>query len=73
MRRRTGGIIPSGSVYFSSVTERAARRQINVKIKAGETKSVIAVLDRPEKKLGEKFRPVFRAITADNGPEFVGR
>jgi len=37
----------------------------------GTMASVVAVLDKPEKKLGtENFRRIFSTITVDNGSEF---
>ena len=54
-----------------ALTERATRNQINIKIKNGETASVIAALDALERKLGAAFPNVFRSITVDNGSEFA--
>ncbi len=54
-----------------ALTERATRYQINLKIKNGETESVVAALDALERKLGEMFPTVFRSITVDNGSEFM--
>lgn len=53
------------------ITERATRNQINIKIKNGETASVVAALDALERKLGTMFPIVFRSITVDNGSEFA--
>ena len=53
------------------ITERATRNQINIKIKNGETASVVAALDALERKLGDLFPVVFRSITVDNGSEFA--
>ncbi len=54
-----------------ALTERATRNQINLKIKNGETVSVVAALDALEQKLGAAFPTVFRSITVDNGSEFA--
>lgn len=54
-----------------ALTERATRDQINLKIKNGETESVVAALDALERKLGKMFPVVFRSITVDNGSEFA--
>lgn len=51
-----------------ALTERATRNQINLKIKNGETVSVVAALDALEQKLGAAFPTVFRSITVDNAP-----
>ena len=53
------------------LTERATRNQINIKIKNGETATVVAALDALERKLGKMFPIVFRSITVDNGSEFA--
>ena len=54
-----------------ALTERATRGQINLKIKNGETATVVAALDTLERKLGAAFSIVFRSITVDNGSEFA--
>lgn len=54
-----------------AITERATREQINLKIKNGETASVVAALDALERKLGDLFPVVFKSITVDNGSEFA--
>lgn len=54
-----------------ALTERATRNQINLKIKNGETATVVAALDTLEKKLGATFSTVFQTITVDNGSEFA--
>ena len=53
------------------ITERATRNQINIKLKNGETASVVAALDALERKLGDLFPVVFQSITVDNGSEFA--
>lgn len=54
-----------------ALTERATRNQINLKIKNGETATVVAALDTLERKLGAAFSSVFQTITVDNGSEFA--
>ena len=54
-----------------ALTGRVTRNQINIKIKTGEAKMVVAALDRLERKLGDLFPVVFRSITVDNGSEFA--
>ena len=54
-----------------ALTGRVTRNQINIKIKTGEAKMVVAALDRLERKLGALFPVVFRSITVDNGSEFA--
>jgi len=53
------------------MTERSGRRELIWKIPSKEQKYVIAVLDRLERKLGRKFREIFKSITMDNGSEFL--
>ena len=53
------------------LTERLSRREIILRIRDGKTESVVAALDKLEKKWGtRRFRKVFRTITVDNGSEF---
>lgn len=54
-----------------AMTERATRYQINLKIKNGETATVVAALGALERKLGAAFSTVFQTITVDNGSEFA--
>ena len=54
-----------------ALTERATRYQINIKIKNGETATVVAALGTLERKLGTMFSTVFQTITVDNGSEFA--
>lgn len=54
-----------------ALTERATRYQINLKIKNGETATVVAALDALERKLGAAFSSIFQTITVDNGSEFA--
>jgi len=53
------------------LTERHSRRELIWKIPSKEQKYVIAVLDRLERRLGRKFREIFKSITMDNGSEFL--
>lgn len=53
------------------LTERLSRREIILRIRDGKAESVVAALDKLEKKWGaRRFRKVFRTITVDNGSEF---
>ena len=52
------------------LTERKARKEIMVKMKDKTTGSVVAALDRLERKYGKLFSKVFQTITVDNGTEF---
>ena len=52
------------------LTERKARKEIMVKMKDKTTGSVVAALDRLERRYGKLFSKVFQTITVDNGTEF---
>lgn len=52
------------------LTERKTRNEIIVKLADQTSKSVVAALDRLEKKWGSMFSKVFKSITVDNGVEF---
>lgn len=53
------------------LTERKTRHEIVELLKDGTTKSVVAALDRIERRAGPRaFREIFRTITVDNGSEF---
>lgn len=53
------------------LTARKTRKEIVMKIPDGTTKSVVAALNRLERKLGtQTFRRLFATITVDNGSEF---
>lgn len=52
------------------LSERKARKEIMVKMKDKTTGSVVAALDRLERKYGKLFSKVFQTITVDNGTEF---
>lgn len=60
-----------GSKALFVLTERLTRREIIVKIKDRTAHSVVAALDRIERRFGTKlFSKVFQTITFDNGVEF---
>lgn len=52
------------------LSERKARKEIIVKMKDKTADSVVAALDRLERKYGAMFSKVFQTITVDNGAEF---
>lgn len=53
------------------LTERKTRNEIIEKVKDHTSDEVVRVLDKIERKLGEKvFREKFKTITVDNGTEF---
>lgn len=52
------------------LSERKARKEIIIKMKDKTTGSVVAALDRLERKYGKLFSKVFQTITVDNGTEF---
>ena len=53
------------------LTARKTRKEIVMKIPDGTTKSVVAALNRLERRLGtQTFRRLFTTITVDNGSEF---
>ncbi len=56
---------------FLTMTERMTRADLMFLMPDGTMASVVAVLDRLERKLGtENFRRIFSTITVDNGSEF---
>ena len=52
------------------LTERLTRYPIIVWVPDHTMESVVRALDRMERRMGAKFREVFRSITVDNGCEF---
>jgi len=64
-------VVGSGRACLLVLTERHGRHELIFKIPNKEQKYVIEVLDRLERKLGRKFREIFKSITMDNGPEFL--
>jgi IS30 family transposase len=51
------------------LTERKSRTQLIRSMPDGSSASVVAELDKLERKLGGLFPMIFKSITADNGPE----
>lgn len=52
------------------LSERKARKEIIIKIKDKTADSVVAALDRLERRFGAVFYTMFQTITVDNGSEF---
>ena len=52
------------------LTERLTRLGIVIRVPDHTAASVVRALDRLERKLGKKFRKIFKSITVDNGSEF---
>jgi len=59
----------SGSLLV--LTERARRRELIYQLADKKQSSVIAVLDRLERRYKGKFKEIFKTITCDNGSEFL--
>lgn len=53
------------------LSERKARKEIMVKMKDKTRESVVAALDRLERRFGSMFSKIFQTITVDNGSEFA--
>lgn len=53
------------------LTERKTRKEIIFLLKEHTSSAVVKKLDRLERKLGKKFREIFKSITVDNGSEFA--
>lgn len=53
------------------LTERKTRKEIIILLKEHTAAAVVKALDRLERKLGKKFREIFKSITVDNGSEFA--
>lgn len=53
------------------LTERKTRNEIIRKMPDGKARSVVAELDKLEKRLGGLFQKLFKTITVDNGVEFA--
>jgi IS30 family transposase len=53
------------------MTERASRYELIFQLKDKRQESVIAVLDRLERRYKGKFKEKFKTITCDNGSEFL--
>ena len=52
------------------LTERKTRKEIILLLKEHTAAAVVKALDRIERKVGAKFRDIFKSITVDNGSEF---
>lgn len=52
------------------LTERLTRYPVIIRVPDHTMESVVRALDRIERRMGSKFREVFRTITVDNGCEF---
>ena len=62
---------PGTGACLLVLTERKARQELIYKM-SGKTQSCVAdVLDKLEKRYGERFSEIFRTITVDNGCEFL--
>jgi len=53
------------------LSERSRREEIIIKMPDKTQKSVVASLDRLERKYGKEFKGKFKTITVDNGSEFL--
>jgi IS30 family transposase len=53
------------------LTERQTRQEVTMKIPDKTDDSVVAALDKLERKHGPRFKDIFRSITVDNGSEFA--
>ena len=53
------------------LTERKTRKEIIMLLKEHTAAAVVKALDRLERRLGAKFREIFKSITVDNGSEFA--
>jgi len=53
------------------LSERLTRREIIIPIKDMTAASVVAALNKLERKYGKRFSKVFKSITVDNGSEFA--
>lgn len=53
------------------LTERKTRKEIIFLLKEHTAAAVVKALDKLERKMGAKFREIFKTITVDNGSEFA--
>ena len=53
------------------LTERKTRKEIIILLKEHTAAAVVRALNGLERKLGKKFREIFKSITVDNGSEFA--
>ncbi|MDF9867862.1 IS30 family transposase, partial [Bacilli bacterium PM5-3] len=58
-----------GAVLFT-LTERLSRKEIIIKLKNKEAKSVKKALNKLERNYGKRFYSIIKSITFDNGSEF---
>ena len=65
---RGGGVSKKSLLVL---TERKTRKEIIFLLKDHTSAAVVKALDRLERKLGKKFREIFKSITVDNGSEFA--
>jgi IS30 family transposase len=66
------GLKTSDDEVLLTLTERKTRFELIYKIASKESYSVDKVMKRLREDLGEKFKEIFKSITADNGSEFSG-
>lgn len=52
------------------LTERKTRKETILLLKEHTSAAVVKALDRLERKMGKRFREIFKSITVDNGSEF---
>jgi IS30 family transposase len=60
-----------GGAVLLVLSERSRREEIIIKMPGKTQESVVASLDRLERKYGKKFKEKFKTITVDNGSEFL--
>lgn len=60
-----------GGAVLLVLSERSRREEIILKIPAKTQESVVAAIDKLEKKYGKGFDKKFKTITVDNGSEFL--
>lgn len=53
------------------LTERLTRWGLVIRVPDHTAESVVRALNRVERRMGKRFREVFRTITVDNGSEFM--
>ena len=60
-----------GGAVLLVLSERSRREEIIIKMPNKTQESVVASLDRLERKYGKEFKEKFKTITVDNGSEFL--
>lgn len=60
-----------GRSHLLVLTERQTRQEVTQKIPDKTDESVVAALDKLERKHGARFKTIFKSITIDNGSEFA--